>query len=87
MENQMDVYLHQQVHMSQMPGMVTMDTTHRMDTIGRSGVLSSWSNTDTGSYVATPRSTVSGVITIYNIMQGLDYMDAPTVTQCSEGIY
>ncbi|KAK7492879.1 hypothetical protein BaRGS_00015826 [Batillaria attramentaria] len=44
------------MQMSQMPGMVTMDTTQRMDTIGRSGVVSSWSNTDTGSYVATPRS-------------------------------
>ncbi|XP_076440565.1 jouberin-like [Babylonia areolata] len=46
------------LQMSQMPGMVTMDTTRRMDTIGRQGVTASWSNTDTGSYIATPRSTM-----------------------------
>ncbi|KAL8612119.1 hypothetical protein ACOMHN_013998 [Nucella lapillus] len=46
------------LQMSQMPGMVTMDTTRRMDTIGRTGVIASWSNTDAGAYVATPRSTM-----------------------------
>lgn len=44
------------MQMSQMPGMVTLDTSRRMETIGRSGPVSSWSNTDSGSYVATPRS-------------------------------
>ncbi|XP_025109171.1 jouberin-like isoform X1 [Pomacea canaliculata] len=46
------------MHMSQMPGMVTPDTSHRFDSIGRSGAVSSWSATDSGSYIATPRSNM-----------------------------